>query len=55
MRTWPKTKQALEKWLESDKSEEYRDATFAYSYFDLDYGSSPTWSEALYDSRVFAV
>jgi len=33
--------------------EEYLDQHFAYTYFELDYGSNPTWSEALYNNALF--
>lgn len=49
------TKKELEKYLESDKSEDYRDLNFAYLMLDLDFGSTPTWEEALNQDKWFSV
>jgi hypothetical protein len=59
------TKETLEKYLESEESQEYRDMTFAYSYFDLDGDDAkkaldgelfeiPYWIEAFCDGTINA-
>jgi len=45
----------MEEYLESDESEDYRDANFAYLSFGVDNGSSPTWQEVMNQNAYFEV
>ncbi len=49
------TKEKMEEYLESDVSEDYRDANFAYLSFELDNGTSPTWEEVINNHAYFEV
>jgi hypothetical protein len=43
---------AIDNKEQVDGMEDYLDSSFAYLEFDLDYGSTPTWQEAL-DGELF--
>lgn len=40
-------------WADTEEGQKYLNSTFAYLYFDLDYGSTPLWSEAYYHGVLF--
>jgi hypothetical protein len=49
------TQEQFDDWTGTEDGEHFLDSDFAYGMFDLDFGSTPKWNEALYSGAWFGV